>query len=60
MLHQQTKAIADSPVDQVLAGPLLFKVKAKFPFTKSKVINRSARVIIDHELVKLVPSLYSR
>ena len=30
------KAIANGPVDQVLAGPLFLKVKTKFYFTKSK------------------------
>ena len=31
-----TKAVADGPVGQVLAGPLFLKVKTKFHFTKSK------------------------
>ena len=30
------KAVANSPVGQVLAGPLFLKVKTKFHFTKSK------------------------
>ena len=30
------KAVANSPVGQVLAGPLFLKVKTKFNFTKSK------------------------
>ena len=30
------KAVANSSVDQVLAGPLLLKVKTKFHFTESK------------------------
>ena len=29
-------AVANGPVGQVLAGPLLLKVKTKFHFTKSK------------------------
>ena len=31
-----SKAVADGPVGQVLAGPLFLKVKTKFHFTKSK------------------------
>ena len=30
------KAVVDSPVGQVLARPLFFKVKTKFHFTESK------------------------
>ena len=39
------KAVADGPVDQVLAGPLFLKVKNKIPFYNKQVINKSARVI---------------
>ena len=31
-----SKAIANGPVGQVLAGPLVLKAKTKFHFTKSK------------------------
>ena len=31
-----SKAVADGPVGQVLAGPLFLKVKTKFHFTESK------------------------
>ena len=31
-----SKAVADGPVGQVLAGPLFLKVKTKFNFTESK------------------------
>ena len=33
---KDSKAIANSPVGQVLAGPLFLKVKTKFHFAKSK------------------------
>ena len=32
----KSKAVADSPVGQVLAGPLFIKVKTKFHFKESK------------------------
>ena len=35
-LEDLTKAVADGPVGQVLAGPLFLKVKTKFHFSKSK------------------------
>ena len=39
-----SKAVANSPVGQVLARPLFLKVK-KVPFYKKQVINKSTRVI---------------
>ena len=40
------------PAGQVLAGPLLFKVKINFHFCKKQVMNRSASVIF--RLVRLI------
>ena len=36
-----TIGVGAGPAGQVLAGPLLFKVKIKFQFCKKQVINRS-------------------
>ena len=38
--------VGAGPAGQVLAGPLLFKVKIKFHFCKIQVMNRSASVIL--------------
>ena len=38
--------VGASPAGQVLAGPLLFKVKIKFHFCKKQVMNRNASVIL--------------
>ena len=51
VVSKTCKAIANSPVSQVFAGPLFLKVKIKFHFTEC-VINKSTRVIIG--LVQLV------
>ena len=40
-----TKALADGPVGQVLAGPPFLKTKNKVPFYRKQVINKSAKVI---------------
>ena len=39
------KAVANGPLGQVLARPLVLKVKIKNPFYKKQVINNSTRVI---------------
>ena len=36
ILRTVSKAVADGPVGQVLAGSLFLKTKTKFHFTKSK------------------------
>ena len=54
-----TKAVADSPVGQVLARPLFPKVKTKFHFIKSmQIINKSTRVIF--VLIQLIILWYNR
>ena len=50
--------VGAGPAGQVLAGPLLFKVKTKFHFCKKQVMNRSASVIL--RLVRLIILLYNR
>ena len=50
--------VGAGPAGQVLAGPLLFKVKIKFHFCKKQVINRNANVIF--RLVRLIILLYNR
>ena len=50
--------IGAGPAGQVLAGPLLFKVKIKCHFCKKQVMNRSASVIF--RLVRLIILLYNR
>ena len=50
--------VGAGPAGQVLAGPLLFKVKIKFHFCKKQVMNRSASVIF--RLVRLIILLYNR
>ena len=50
--NNNTKAIADGPVGQVLARPLFLKVKSKIPFYRKQVISKSTRVIFG--LVQLV------
>ena len=50
--------VGAGPAGQVLAGPLLFKVKIKFNFCKKQVMNRSASVTF--RLVGLIILLYNR
>ena len=50
--------IGAGPAGQVLARPLLFKVKIKFHFCKKQVMHRSASVIF--RLVRLIILLYNR
>ena len=50
--------VGAGPAGQVLAGPLLFKVKIKCHFCKKQVMNRSASVIF--RLVRLIILLYNR
>ena len=50
--------IGAGPAGQVLAGPLLFKLKIKFHFCKKQVMNRSTSVIF--RLVRLIILLYNR
>ena len=50
--------VGAGPAGQVLAGPLLFKVKIKCYFCKKQVMNRSASVIF--RLVRLIILLYNR
>ena len=50
-IDAESKAVADGPVSQVLAGPLFLKVKT-IPFYKKQVINKSTRVIFG--LVQLI------
>ena len=50
--------VGAGPAGQVLAGPLLFKVKIKFHFCKKQVMIRSASVIF--RLVRLIILLYNR
>ena len=50
--------VGAGPAGQVLAGPLLFKVKIKFHFCKKQVMNRNASVIF--RLVRLIILLYNR
>ena len=47
-----------SPAGQVLAGPLLSKVKMKLHFCKKQAMNRSASMIF--RLVRLIILLYNR
>ena len=49
--------VGAGPAGQVLAGPLLFKVKIKFHFCKKQVMNRNASVIF--RLVRLIILLYN-
>ena len=44
--------VGAGPAGQVLAGPLLFKVKIKYHFCKKQVMNRSASMIF--RLVRLI------
>ena len=57
-LGVQIIGIGAGPAGQVLAGPLLFKVKIKFHFCKKQVMNRSTSVIL--RLVRLIILLYNR
>ena len=50
--------VGAGPAGQVLAGPLLFKVKIKFHFCKKQVMNRNASVIFRR--VRLIILLYNR
>ena len=50
--------VAAGPAGQVLAGPLLSKVKMKLHFCKKQAINRSASMIF--RLVRLIILLYNR
>ena len=45
-MHNSYIGVGAGPAGQVLAGPLLFKVKIKFHFCKKQVMNRSASVIL--------------
>ena len=49
--------VGAGPAGQVLAGPLLFKVKIKFHFCKKQVMNRNASVVF--RLVRLIILLYN-
>ena len=54
-----SKAVADGPVGQVLAAPLLFfQDENESPFYRNQVINKSARVIIG--LIACYITRYSR
>ena len=50
--------IGAGPAGQVLAGPLLSKVKMKLHFCKKQAMNRSASMIF--RLVRLIILLYNR
>ena len=50
--------VAAGPAGQVLAGPLLSKVKMKLHFCKKQAMNRSASMVF--RLVRLIILLYNR
>ena len=50
--------VGAGPAGQVLAGPLLSKVKMKLHFCKKQAMNRSASMIF--RLVRLIILLYNR
>ena len=50
--------VAAGPAGQVLAGPLLSKVKMKLHFCKKQAMNRSASMIF--RLVRPIILLYNR
>ena len=50
--------VGAGPAGQVLAGPLLSKVKMKLHFCKKQAMNRSASMIF--RLVRLIVLLYNR
>ena len=56
--YTYTIGVGAGPAGQVLAGPLLSKVKMKLHFCKKQAMNRSASMIF--RLVRLIVLLYNR